>query len=459
MNEHEALDLCADVVRKGRAADADEIEAYLESSTTTSVSINEGVLESVTSATARGISVRAIVADGLASACGSDLDAAGRADLAAQAVSLARSATLDPARRLPDPQPLTSADLGIYDPLLSSLSVEEMTDLVVRAERASRHVDSRVVGTHIARFGLVVERIAVVNSRGVSASFEATTCYLSLSVIARDDTDAQRGFSSTAGRLLTTIDPEDIGERAGRRALAALGGTVMPTRRTSVVLDPDVVAELLRGLAQALAGDAVFRGRSLFAERPAEPPHIGRTVASAAVDLVDDGRLPGAPSTMPCDGEGVPTQQTPLIADGVLRGFLHNSESAARMGAVSTGNGVRVSYRSLPEVGPTNLVLRPGERAPSALIGSVDDGLYVIGTRNVGGINPVSGDYSVGASGRRIVRGELAEPITGVTLAAPMLDLLKNVQEVGSDLRWVSGQGGMVGAPTVLIDDVTIGGR
>jgi PmbA protein len=162
---------------------------------------------------------------------------------------------------------------------------------------------------------------------------------------------------------------------------------------------------------------------------------------------------------MPFDGEGVPSQRTVLIDDGVLRGFLHNVESGRRAGTTSTGNGTRSQFKFLPEVGGTNLVLRPGNQSPEQLVASVDDGLYVVSTRNVGGINPVSGDYSVGASGRRIVNGELAEPISGVTLAAPMLQLLANIRAVGSDLRWISGTGGYVGTPTVVIDDVTIGGR
>jgi PmbA protein len=278
-------------------------------------------------------------------------------------------------------------------------------------------------------------------------------------MVVRDGTDAQRGFASATGRELAAIDPEYVGGRAARRGLAPLGGSVLPTGRMTVVMEPDVVAELLRGLVQALSGDAVGRGRSLFAERPGEASPVGTTIAASIVDLLDDGRLPGAPGTMPCDGEGVPTQQTPLIEQGVLCGFLHNGESAWRAGARSTGNGVRTSYRALPDVGPTNLVLRPGQRAPAAIVASVEDGLYVVGTRNVGGINPVSGDYSVGASGRRIVRGEMGEPVSGVTLAAPMLELLANVHEVGSDLRWISGQGGIVGAPTVRIDDVMVGGR
>jgi PmbA protein len=459
VNEQQALDLCADAVAIGRRAGADEVEAYLESSTNTRVDVSDGRLEAVTTATAQGIGMRALAGGGLGIAAGSNLDPAGRADLAEQAVALARVATPDPARVLADPEPIRAADLDIVDQRLLGLSVDAMTDLVIRAERAAREADARVEGTHIARFGRVAGRIAVVNSRGVAATFEATTCYLSLSVVVRDGPDAERGYASVISRNLAPIDPEDIGQRAVRRALTSLGGTVLPTRRASVVMEPEVVGELLRGLAQALSGDAAVKGRSLFAARPGFPSPIGTSVAAAVVDLADEGWLPGAPSTMPCDGEGVPTRRTPLIADGILSGFLHNVESGWRAGAASTGNGVRASYKALPEVSTTNLVLRPGQRDASAIIAGVEDGLYVVGTRNVGGINAVSGDYSVGASGRRIVNGELAEPISGVTLAAPMLDLLRNVQEVGSDLRWVSGQGSVVGTPTVRIDDVTIGGR
>jgi PmbA protein len=147
-----------------------------------------------------------------------------------------------------------------------------------------------------------------------------------------------------------------------------------------------------------------------------------------------------------------------LIDRGALRGFLHNTYTARRAGARSTGNGVRGSYRTLPDVGPTNLRLEPGPRSQEELIAGIERGLYVVATRNVGGISPVSGDYSVGASGRWIERGELAGPVTGVTIAAPMLQMLANLAAVGSDLRWIPGQG-VVGAPTVRIDDVTIGGH
>jgi PmbA protein len=453
------VDLCADVVARARAAGADEAEAYLESATTRSADARGGALESVTTAKSHGMGVRVLIGGALGLAAGTDLDAAGRADLAEQAVRLARASTLDPARVLPDPEPAPSDDLATFDPALLELSVDDVLGLLTRAERAAFAADPRIDAAHIERFGQLSERVVVVNSRGVSASTAATLCWLSLSVIAREGDDAQRGYAGLVGRGPSALDPEAIGARAARRAVTPLGGSPLPTRRASVIFEPDVIAELVRGLAQALSGDAVVKGRSLFARRADGPAWLGSRVGSAAVELVDDGALPGAPGTQPFDGEGVPTRRTPLIENGVLRGLLHNCESARLAGTRSTGNGVRVSYRGPPEVSGTNLVLRPGERAPAALVASVDEGLYVVSTRNVGGINPVSGDYSVGASGRRIVQGELAEPVSGVTLAAPMLELLANVREVGSDLRWVSGSGGYVGSGSVLIDDVTIGGR
>ena len=455
----EALDICADIVERARAAGADEAEAYFESSTNRTVDARKGELESITTAGARGVGVRVLIGGALGFASGSDLDAAGRADLAEQAVWLARASAPDATRTLADPAPVTNADLAIYDPTVAALTVDEILALLTRTEQAAFAVDPRIADTHIERFGQFVEQIAIVNSRGVALSTQATGCYISLSIIARQDQIAERGYAGMVARGPGGLDPEGIGARAARRAVTPIGGSPFTTRRGAVVFEPDVIAELLRGMAQALAGDAVVKGRSLFTSREGAPEWIGQVVGSSVVSLTDDGSLPGAPGTMPFDGEGVPSQRTPLIEAGVLRGFLHNVESARRAGTVSTGNGTRSAFKFLPEVGGTNLVLRPGTRSPEQMVGGVDEGVYVVSTRNVGGINPVSGDYSVGASGRRIVNGELAEPVSGVTLAAPILKLLANVREVGSDVRWVSGPGGYVGAPTVVVDDIMIGGR
>ncbi|MCC7368349.1 MAG: TldD/PmbA family protein [Chloroflexi bacterium] len=455
----DGLDICADIVERARAAGADEAEAYFEAATNRVVDARGGSIESLTTAGTRGVGVRVLVNGALGFASGSDLDPAGRADLAEQAVWLARASAPDPSRVLPDPAPISAADLGIFDPAVPELSVQEIVSLLTRTEQAAFAADTRIDAPHIERFGQTVERIAVANSRGIALTTAATSCYISLSIIARQDGLAERGYAGVVARGPGGLVPEEIGRRAALRAVTPMGGAPLTTRRATVVFEPDIIADLLRGVSQALFGDAVVKGRSLFAARNGDEPWIGRRIGAATVTFVDDGTVSGAPATLPFDGEGVPSQRTPLIEQGVLRGFLHNVESGRQAGAGSTGNGTRSQFKFLPEVGGTNLILSPGTRSPEELIAGVDEGLYVVSSRNVGGINPVSGDYSVGASGRRISNGELAEPVSGVTLAAPMLQVLENLRECGSDLRWISGAGGYVGAPTVVVDDVTIGGR
>ncbi|MCC6177072.1 MAG: TldD/PmbA family protein [Chloroflexi bacterium] len=459
----DTLSLCADIVARARVAGADEAEAYCEASTTTTVDARATALESLTQASSRAVGVRVLVGGALGQTYGSDLDTEGRATLAEGAVQLARLATPDPLRTLPMPEDIPAADLGIYDTALIRLAPDTIVTLLAELEETARAADPRVQDTHFARFQSVAERVTVVNSRGVAASYAATGCSVALSVIARANGEAQRGHASSIGRGPGDLDIAETGRRAARRATLSLGGGLMPTRRATVVLDPEIVAEWLRGLVQALAGDAVVKGRSVFATRKGSGaeqgagPWLGQHVGSPLVTLEDVGNLPGGPATAPVDGEGVPTRATRLIEQGVLRGFLHNTESAVQVGVHSTGNAVRASYRAAPEVGPTNLRLLAGDLPPDEIVRGVDDGLYVIATRNVGGINPVSGDYSVGASGRRIVRGELTEPVSGVAIAASLLDVLAGVAAVGSDPRWSGGQGAVY-APTVRVDGVTIGG-
>ena len=449
--EQNALELCADVVARARASGADEAEAYYIGERTTNVEVLEGRLDALTAAESRGIGLRVLVGGALAFAWASDLGPGGRGELADQATRLAREATPEPGRTLPDPLPIPTRQLDIEDASLADITTEQKVALLTRLEAAARAEDSRVAATHLCRYGDGIGVSAVASSRGVAAAYRSTSCYVALSTIAREDGEAQRGHASGIARGIGGLDVDDVGRRAARRATATLGGRPITTVRATVVLDPDIAAELLRGVSQALSGDAVTRGRSMFVGR------TGQRVASSLVTLRDRGDLPSAPRTAPFDGEGVPTGSTTLIDEGLLRGFLHTTETARRAGVAPTGNTIRPSYRVLPDVGSTNLVLSSGLVASDRLIRDVDYGLYVVATRNVGGINPVSGDYSVGASGRLIEGGELTRPVTGVTIAGQMLELLGNVSAVGSDARWSIGQAPIL-TPSLRIDGVAIGG-
>ena len=173
---------------------------------------------------------------------------------------------------------------------------------------------------------------------------------------------------------------------------------------------------------------------------------------------MDDGTQPDGPGSAPFDGEGSPTRRTPLIEGGRLLGFLYDSRTARRADTETTGNASRGSYRSPPSVGTTNLLIEPGEEDLAGLVRLAGDGLYVTEVAGLhSGVNPVSGTFSVGASGRLITDGELGAPVRELTIASDLVSMLRAVQAVGSEGRWVPF-GGSVKAPPVLIGEMSVSG-
>ncbi|OGO18268.1 MAG: hypothetical protein A2Z14_19740 [Chloroflexi bacterium RBG_16_48_8] len=255
-----------------------------------------------------------------------------------------------------------------------------------------------------------------------------------------------------ASTFLADLDAEEIGVEAGRNAIRMLGGKSVPSQEASVVFSPMVASQWITFLSLALKADEMQRGRSFLLGK------MGEDVASDIVSLLDNGRLKRGLASAPFDAEGVPSRATKIIEEGVLQGVLHNSYTARKEGVASSGNASRSSHRQPPDLMPTNFYLQPGEMTPEAILSSVERGLYVLNTMTTGGINPVSGDYSVAARGIWIEDGELTGPVNEVTLAAPMDQMLRQVSAVGNDLRFISMYG-VFGSPTIRIDGMTIAGK
>ena len=296
---------------------------------------------------------------------------------------------------MPDPELAQAAalDLAIFDPSLVDVSTERKVELLRQTERKALAGDPRIAGAESVRYGDSSVLVALASSRGATGSYRRSSAWISLTLLARQDGEALRGYGLSHGHGFDQLSAGAAAAQAVGRAVKPLGGRPVPTQHATVVMEPAVAAELLGQLARALSGEAAAEGRSMYAGR------LGQRVGSELLTLVDDASLLGAPASAPFDGEGTPARRTVLVEQGLLRGFLHNSYSARRAGARSTGNGVRQSYRWMPDVGPTNFALVGPVTPRAELLGAVERGLLVVTTRNVGGINPVSGDYSVGASG------------------------------------------------------------
>jgi PmbA protein len=239
-----------------------------------------------------------------------------------------------------------------------------------------------------------------------------------------------------------------VAKEAAERATQLLGARSIPSQNIPIVLDPFVGTQILEVMSAPLSSESVQKGRSLFAGK------TGKAVASKVLTIIDNGRLEKGLGTAPFDGEGVPTQETKLIEGGVLNTFLYNTYTANKGKTRSTGNAVRGSFESLPGVGPTNFYIAAGSQSPAAIIQSIKKGLYVTRVMGIHTINPITGDFSIGASGIMIENGEKTYPVRGITIAGNLIEMLKSVEAVGSDLRFVAN----VGSPTLLISGITVSG-
>jgi PmbA protein len=250
-----------------------------------------------------------------------------------------------------------------------------------------------------------------------------------------------------ARRLHRLESPEAVGRIAARRTLRRLGARKVATQEVPVVFDPDMAASLLGSLCSAVSGSTIYRGTSFLAGK------LGEHVTAPGLSVVDDGRMPGGLGSRPFDGEGLPTRRTVVIQDGVLTSYLLDTYTGRKLGLASTGNASR-SLGQRPTVGPTNFHVVPGAHSPEEIIRSVDRGLYV--TEMIGfGVNLVTGDYSRGAVGIWIEKGELTHPVEEVTIAGNLKEMLCGIEMIGSDLEWRSP----IASPTLKIARMTVAGE
>jgi PmbA protein len=448
----ELEDLSGRAVAAALRAGADEAEAWSERSRRCQVRVFEGEVESLTEAGSRGIGLRVFAGRRSGYAYGTDLSNAGIATLADAAREAAAVADVDEYDGLPDECGATEV-AGLHSPRLGQWGTERKVELAVEVERAARAREG-VSQVEQTMYSDSEGNIAIANSRGFASSYEASSAWAYASAFAGEGDDLMTGLGVGMGRSPDDLDAEAIGGEAAERALALAGARQPPSRRCPVVLDAFVSASFVGFIGQMASADAVQRGRSLFAGRE------GEEVASAALRLADDGAEPEGLASAPFDGEGSPTRRTPLIEHGRLITFLFDARTARKAGdgRSSTGNASRGSYRSPPSVGTTNLVVEAGELDLEALIREAGDGLYVTDVAGLhSGVNPVSGTFSVGASGRLIEGGELATPVREITIASDLVSMLKAVEAVGSDARWVPF-GDSVRAAPLLLREMAVSG-
>ncbi len=441
-----AQERCAALIAKARAAGADAADAVALGDASESVSVRLGRLEDVERSESEQVALRVFIGSRSASIQATDSSDPALDELVLRAVAMARAAPEDPYSGLAPEELLARGpftDLALCDPV--EPSPERLRSQAEAAEDAARAVpgitNSEGGG---ASFGRSV--VALATSHGFAGGYEGSSHGLSASVVAGEGSGMQRDYAWRQARFAADLPaPEMIGTLAGERAVARLNPGRLASGPMPVVLDPRVAGSLVGHLLNAISGSAVARRSSFLLGR------LEDQLFDSAIRIGDDPhRLRGLRSR-PFDGEGLPTAPRALVQGGRLTGWLAESASARQLGIAPTGHASR-SGSGAPGVSASNVHVEAGTLSPAALIADIADGVYV--TELIGhGVNPVTGDYSRGASGYRIANGTIAGPVAEFTVAGNLIAMFAAMIPA-DDLEWHRA----INTPTLRIDGMTVAG-
>lgn len=448
MTPEELLGLAQQVIDQARPDE--EIEVACSYGSSRSVRVHGGEVESLTTADNTGIGVRVLVdgREGFASA--GSLHAEVVADMLREARDNASFAEADEYVGIARPDGIPAVEIDLWDDGVSSTPNDVKIDMALELERQVTARDPRISGVRVAAYGDNEAAFALASTAGIAAASRATSASLSVQALADDGERTQTGFSYDGARSPGKLDLERVVDRAVSQAVDLIGATKPETATVDLVLDPHLSATVLGLIASTLTGDRVLKGRSPFVDR------VGETIGAETVTLIDDATDPHSLGADSHDGEGLATRRVPLVESGVLRGFLHDSYTGRRSGEGSTGSAVR-GTRGLPSPGVHALHVAPGAGSLEELIADTELGLLVFSLAGLhSGVNPVSGDFSVGVEGRMIRNGALAEPVQECTIGSTLQRLLLDVTRVGGDLTNLPSG---VTTPSLVVGGVALSGR
>ena len=428
---------------------ADAAEVFIRSSASTSMEIKEQKVDAFDRAKDIGAGLRVLMAGRMGFAFTTDLSDNALKALAQSAVTNARNVEPDPFHSIPEKPATAYQSVTMYDPELAALSEKEKIDRVMAMEREAFAVDPRIKRIRKASASFSESETLIMNTHGAEVSYRGTAASSSIEVVAEDKGEAQAGSDFDVKRFYRKLMIEEVGRRAAEKALDLLGARHIDSMKAPVVLDAEVAGDFLSIMAFGFSAESVQKKRSLFIGK------LDKEVAASRITVYDDGLLEEGLGSALSDDETVPLQKKTIIDKGRLALFLHNTYTANKDKTVSTGNGMRGGFKGMPGVGVTNLYLEPGKESLEELLGAVARGLYVTEVMGMHTANPISGDFSVGATGFWIENGKKLYPVREITIAGNILDLMKNVAAVGSDLRF----SGRIRSPSLLIKELSIGGK
>ncbi len=443
--ENKAVEFLSNLIERAKTAGAEAADAVAFEGTSLSVSQRMGEREDLDRAESADFGLRVFVGQRQAIVSSTDKSDDAIGELVRRAMAMARAAPEDPHCGLADRDLLAKSTpaLDLRDD--SEPDAEYLFHRAAAVEDAARAVPG-INNSEGAGASWSGTTVALVTSDGFANAYSTTRHGLMVAVLAGEGTAMERDYDYGSARFESDLDdPVTIGRNAGERTVRRLNPRKVDTAQVPVVYDPRVAGGLLRHLAGAISGAAVARRTSFLRD------HMDEMVFATGINVIDDPNRERGLSSRPFDGEGAATARRAVIENGTLRTWLLDRATGHQLGLPSTGHAAR-GTSAPPSPSPSNLYLEAGTASPAELIADIASGFYVTELMGMGA-NPVTGDYSRGATGFWIENGEITYPVSELTVAGNLKDMFKNLTPA-SDLEFRYG----TDSPTVRIEGMTVAG-
>jgi PmbA protein len=455
---NQLIKICKNAALKIKNYNVDEFEIFTASSVENEIEIFKGSVENLSFSDSTGIGIRVFRDKSIGYAYTTILEDSSIEDCIQEAVSNSRITEKDEYNYLPEDEEIVLKNKLIDDSLLFKesfldYSVEDKIALSKKLETLTLNKDKKITDIENVIYNDNIYETAILNSGGFCDKYKTTSCFIFVNAISKDKNDTSTGDFFGCARTPADLDLDGIAKKAAERSVSILGGKKIKSGRATLILDPVVSTQFLGIIASGITADTVQKKKSLFEGR------IGEKIFLSEINILDDGTLPCGLSSRPFDGEGIIKGKTCVFEKGYLKTYLYNTYTARKDKTLSTGNAVRASYRSVPEVGISNFYMEPSGVDFSQLMKDMGSGFYVIDIIGLhSGVNPISGQISVGAKGLWIENGSPEYPVKEVTIATDILSFCRNIKKIGNDL-WFIPAGGYIGSPSLLVDNIMISGK
>jgi len=435
---------------KAKIAGFDECEIYFSDGESISISVYEGEVEKYNLAKSFGLSFRGKINNKMGYSYTEILDEAAMDMLINRAKNSATLIENDDETFIYMGDK-TYSEVKTYSKELEKIDPGKMIDLALDLEKEAKNYCDKVVNINGCKLSYSSSNYGIYNTKGLELNNKDNILTSYVVPVVEDESGKNDGVGYVVASSLDEVKPREMAAQGVEEALSKLGGKSIPSGSYKTIIYNEAMVQLLETFASTFSGDAAQKGLSLLKGKE------GQMIASPIVTIVDDPLMEGGLASSPFDDEGVATFTKELVYEGKLNTLLHNLKTAHKQGVKSTGNGFKASYASSVNVSESNLYLRKGEKSFEDLMSEINEGVIITDLAGLhSGANTVSGDFSLAAKGFYVKNGKKTFPVEQITLAGNYFDLLKNIVEVGNDLKFPMSN---VGSPSVIVTGLSIAGK